>query len=204
MLIASRAPTDGAHLQRVQEAVKEEAATEEEKEEIKAEVAKEVKDKMEEVEPSLFHCLPVVLAAVLCVSVAVCLLSVCALIANLLYSSCVPVSVHASLSKHEHTPRDEGAAGTCSNSMAHTRMRHARPHAYSRACAHAHTQVEARAQGPAAPAPPPASPAQPPAAPAAAAKCIDCQGLEGFAEEEGCGPLCKLERLVGQLKDNGN
>mmetsp|Transcript_68741 Transcript_68741/g.100634 ORF Transcript_68741/g.100634 Transcript_68741/m.100634 type:complete len:158 (+) Transcript_68741:95-568(+) len=32
------------------------------------------------------------------------------------------------------------------------------------------------------------------------AKCVDCEGLEGFDEEEGCGPLCKLENLVGKLK----
>ena len=40
-------------MQRVQEAVKEEAVKDEEKEEIKAEVAKEVKEKMEEVQPPL-------------------------------------------------------------------------------------------------------------------------------------------------------
>jgi len=41
------------------------------------------------------------------------------------------------------------------------------------------------------------------AAPVAAkAKCVDCEGLEGFEEDEaGCGPLCKLEKLVGKLKD---
>jgi len=41
------------------------------------------------------------------------------------------------------------------------------------------------------------------AAPVAAkAKCVDCEGLEGLEEDEaGCGPLCKLEKLVGKLKD---
>lgn len=34
------------------------------------------------------------------------------------------------------------------------------------------------------------------------AKCVDCEGLEGFEEEEGCGPLCKLEKLVGKLKED--
>ena len=42
------------------------------------------------------------------------------------------------------------------------------------------------------------------AAPAAANKCVDCAGMEGFGEEAGCGPLCKLEHLVGDLKDAVN
>ena len=47
------------------------------------------------------------------------------------------------------------------------------------------------------------APAAAEAAPVVAkAKCVDCEGLEGFDEDEsGCGPLCKLERLVGKLKD---
>jgi hypothetical protein len=37
----------------------------------------------------------------------------------------------------------------------------------------------------------------------AAAKKSECDGCEGLVDvgkEEGCGPLCKLERLVGQLQ----
>lgn len=208
LLLASKAPTHRAHLQRVQEAVKEEAAKEEEKEEIKAEVAKEVKEKMEEVQPSLdliaklsywllfYECQP----ACLCVrSVPTCCI---APVSHL--CPCVCVSVCTRLSASTSTRRETGAAGTCANTLAHTRTRLARPHDHSRTCAHAHMQVAAGAQGPTAPAPPPAEPAPPPAAPPAAAKCIDCQGLEGFGEEEGCGPLCKLERLVGQLQNHGD
>jgi len=54
--------------------------------------------------------------------------------------------------------------------------------------------------GAAAPAPP--APLDAPAAPAAAGGgggCVDCAGLPSF-EEVGCGPLCKLERLVNKLK----
>jgi hypothetical protein len=32
--------------------------------------------------------------------------------------------------------------------------------------------------------------------------CPDCNALKGFGEEEGCGPLCKLENLVKDLKSS--
>jgi hypothetical protein len=55
----------------------------------------------------------------------------------------------------------------------------------------------------------PARPAPAGAAAAAAAgegarksHCPDCNALKGFGEEEGCGPLCKLENLVKDLKSS--